>query len=189
VTGTQSIPQQLTKGVIWAIMVTGALLALLIAGPLALGDHPATDLTGSMEPTISPGDVVINEEIAPTEAKVGDIVTFRDPEQQSKLLTHRVVAIKPLKNGHYAFVTQGDANNTQEHWRVPTDGQIGRVVYTVPWVGNIAVFARTRLGMGLLIGIPLLLILLEEMFKIWRPRESREPQAPQREERSVGDVG
>lgn len=185
-TGTQSIPQQITKGVVWAIMVAGALLALLIAGPLAFGDHPATDLTGSMEPTISPGDVVINEQIAPAEAAPGDIVTFRDPEQQSKLLTHRVVSSHRLKDGRYAFVTQGDANNTQEHWRVAADGQIGRVVYTVPWVGNIAVFARTRLGMGLLIGIPLLLILIEEMMRIWRPRRP-EPQPV--DERSLGDVG
>jgi signal peptidase I len=186
VTGTQSIPQQLTKGVVWAIMVAGALLALLIAGPLAFGDHPATDLTGSMEPTISPGDVVINEQIAPAEAKVGDIVTFRDPEEQSKMLTHRVVAVRPVKEGRYAFVTQGDANNTQEHWRVPADGQIGRVVYTVPWVGNIAVFARTKLGMGLLIGVPLLLILIEELARIWRPPR---PQPPRPDERSIGDVG
>lgn len=184
-TGMQSIPQQITKGVVWAIMVAGALLALLIAGPMAFGDHPATDLTGSMEPTISPGDVVIDEEISPTEAKVGDIVTFRDPEQQSKLLTHRVVSISAAKHGRYAFVTQGDANNTQEHWRVPADGQIGRLVYTVPWVGNIAVFARTKPGMGLLIGIPLLLILGEELMRIWRPRQK--PGGG--EEGSVGDVG
>src|ERR1700760_810697 len=128
-------------------MARAPLVTLLIAGPLALGDHPQTDLTGSMEPTISPGDVVINEQIAPAEAKVGDIVTFRDPEQQSKLLTHRVVARRRIGGGRFAFVTQGDANNTQEHWRVPADGQIGKVLYTVPWVGRIAVFARTRLGM------------------------------------------
>ena len=182
-TGTQSIPHQITTGVVWAIMVAGALLALLIAGPLALGDHPQTDLTGSMEPTISPGDVVINEQIAPAEARVGDIVTFRDPEHQSKLLTHRVVSVDRLTDGRFGFVTQGDANNTQEHWRVPADGEIGRVVYTVPWVGNLAVFARTRLGMALLIGLPLLLILIEEIVRIWRPRPRPEDQG------SVGHVG
>ena len=182
-TGSQSIPRQITTGVVWAITVTGALLALLIAGPLALGDHPQTDLTGSMEPTISPGDVVIDEQISPAEAQVGDIVTFRDPEQQSKLLTHRVVSVRRVKDGRLAFVTQGDANNTQEHWRVRTDGQIGRVMYTVPWVGNIAVFARTKPGMGLLIGVPLILILVEELLRIWRPRTRPEDRG------SVGDVG
>jgi signal peptidase I len=183
VTGSESILQQITKGVVWAVMVAGALLALVLAGPLALGDHPQTDLTGSMEPTISPGDVVMNEQISPAEARVGDIVTFRDPEQESKLLTHRVVGIERLKDGRFAFVTQGDANNTQEHWRVPADGQIGKEIYIVPWVGHIAVFARTRLGMLLLIGLPLLLLLAEELVRIWRPRQRTA------EKESVGGLG
>jgi signal peptidase len=170
VTGSQSIPRQITTGVVWAIMIAGALLTLILAGPLLLGDHPHTDLSGSMEPTISPGDVVMDEQISPTEAEVGDIVTFRDPEEESKLLTHRVVGIRRLNDGRFAFVTQGDANNTQEHWRVPAGGQIGKVIYTVPWVGHVAVFARTRLGWILLIGVPLLLILGEELVRIWRPR-------------------
>jgi signal peptidase I len=169
VTRSPSIPRRIANGVGWAIVVAGALLALVIAGPLALGDHPHTDLSGSMEPAIAPGDVVIDEQIEPWEAQVGDIVTFRDPQDASKLLTHRVVSTKDTGSRIW-FVTQGDANNTQEHWRVPATGDIGRVIYTVPWVGHLAVFARTKLGWGLLIGIPLLLILIEELVRIWRPR-------------------
>jgi signal peptidase len=169
VTGSRSIARQAANGLGWAVVVTGVLLALVLAGPLALGDHPHTDLSGSMEPVISPGDVVMDEQIAPTEAKVGDIVTFRDPEDQAKLLTHRVVSVH-RSGSRLAFVTQGDANNTQEHWRVPADGQIARVIYTVPWVGHLAVLAKTKLGWVILIGVPLLLIAVEEMRKIWRPR-------------------
>jgi signal peptidase len=169
VTGSPSIPRRVANWIGWAFLVAGALLALLIAGPLVLGDHPHTDLTGSMEPTISPGDVVIDEQIAPWEANVGDIVTFRDPQDQSKLLTHRVVKIRD--NGFQLwFTTKGDANNTEEHWRVPADGEIGRVAYTVPWVGHVAVLTKTKLGWALLVGIPLLLIAAEEMVRIWRPR-------------------
>jgi signal peptidase I len=177
VTRSPSIPRRIANGVGWAIMIAGAILALLIAGPLALGDHPHTDLSGSMEPTISPGDVVINEQIAPGEAKVGDIVTFRDPRDEQKLLTHRVVSIHD-EGLHLSFVTQGDANNTQEHWRVPADGQIGRMVYTVPWVGHVAVFAKTKLGWALLIGVPLLLLAAEELLRIWRPRTRPEERGP-----------
>lgn len=181
-TGSPQIVRRLADLLVWTIVIAGALLALVIAGPLALGDHPHTDLSGSMEPTIAPGDVVIDEEIAPTAAEVGDIVTFRDPQQQSKLLTHRVVSIK-RQGPRLAFVTQGDANNTQEHWRVPADGQIGRVIYTVPWVGHVAVLARTKLGWMLAVGVPLLLILAEELVRIWRPR-SRPGEGG-----SVGGVG
>jgi signal peptidase I len=174
VTGSRSIPRRVANGVGWAIVVAGALLALLVAGPLVVGDHPHTDLSGSMEPTISPGDVVINEGIEPWEAQVGDIVTFRDPQDPDKLLTHRVV--RTMDTGsHIQFVTQGDANNTQEHWRVPATGEIGRLVYIVPWVGHLAVLTRTKLGWGLLVGIPLLLILIEELVRIWRPRAEPGP--------------
>jgi signal peptidase len=169
VTGSRSIPRRIATCIGWAIVVAGALLALLIAGPLVVGDHPHTDLSGSMEPAISPGDVVIDEGIAPWEAQVGDIVTFRDPQDLSKLLTHRVVSTTD-KGSRIQFVTQGDANNTQEHWRVLATGEIGRVVYTVPWVGHIAVFARLKTGWLLLVGVPLLLILIEELVRIWRPR-------------------
>jgi signal peptidase len=159
-------------GLGWAIVVAGAILALAIAGPLAFGDHPHTDLTGSMEPAISPGDVVIDEQIAPWEARTGDIVTFRDPEDESKLLTHRVVSTRDA--GSYIwFVTRGDANNTTERWRVGATGEIGRVIYTVPWVGHLAVLTRTKLGWGLLVGLPLLLILIEELVRIWRPRPGK----------------
>lgn len=153
----------------WAVVVTGAALALAVAGPLALGDHPHTDLTGSMEPAISPGDVVINEEITPSEARVGDVVTFRDPADQAKELTHRVVSVRRA-GSHLWFVTKGDANNTRERWRVPADGRIGRLVYTVPWVGHVAVLTRTPFGWLLLVGVPLLLLAAAELVRIWRPR-------------------
>ena len=153
----------------WAVLAAGVALALAIAGPLAFGDHPHTDLSGSMEPAISPGDVVVDEQIPPTAARVGDIVTFRDPEDQSRYLTHRVVSVRRA-GSHLWFVTQGDANNTRERWRVAAGGEIGRVLYTVPWVGHVAVLARTPLGWALLVGVPLLLVCAEELLRIWRPR-------------------
>lgn len=178
-TASGSIWRRLAGLVGWAVLAAGVALALAVAGPLAFGDHPHTDLSGSMEPAISPGDVVINEQIAPSEARVGDVVTFRDPEDQGKLLTHRVVGVR-RSGSHFWFVTKGDANNSRERWRVAAGGEIGRVLYTVPWVGHVAVLARTPLGWALLVGIPLLLVAAEELVRIWRPRP------PPREGDAVG---
>ena len=121
-------------------------------------------------PTPGPGDVVIDERISPTSAQVGDIVTFRDPEDQSRLITHRVRRIR-RQGSHLWFLTRGDANNTFEHWRIAAGGELGRVVYTVPWVGHLAVITRTPLGLVLLLGVPLLLLGLDELARIWRPAE------------------
>jgi signal peptidase len=123
-----------------------------------------------MEPTISAGDVVIDARISPLDARVGDVVTFRDPEDQSKLITHRVKRIR-RSGSHLWFTTQGDANNTTEHWRIAANGELGRVVYAIPWIGHVAVLTHTPWGLLLLVVAPLLLLAVDELVKIWRPRQ------------------
>lgn len=167
-----TVPRQGARGLGWAALAVAGLLVAAIALPLAFGARPHTVLTGSMEPTIDAGDVVIDERISPTEAEVGDVVTFRDPEDQSRLITHRVRSIRRA-GSHLWFVTQGDANNTTQHWRIAADGELGRVAYTVPWVGRIAVLTHTPLGLGLLLVVPLLLLGLDELVRIWRPAPKR----------------
>ena len=167
-----TIPRQIGRGLGWAALAIAALLALAIALPLAFGARPHTVLTGSMEPAIAAGDVVIEERIAPAAARVGDVVTFRDPEDQSRLITHRVRSIR-RDGSHLWFVTRGDANNTTERWRIAASGDLGRVAYTVPWVGHAAVITRTPLGLALLLIVPLLLLGLDELVRIWRPPPKR----------------
>jgi len=162
----------IVRGVGWAALAVAALLALAIALPLAFGARPHTVLTGSMEPAIAAGDVVVEERIAPTAAAVGDVVTFRDPEDQGRLITHRVCGIRRA-GSHLWFVTQGDANNTTERWRIAADGDLGRVAYTVPWVGHVAVLTSTSLGLVLLLAVPLALLAIDELVRIWRPPPRR----------------
>jgi signal peptidase I len=170
--------RQIARGLGWAGLGVAALLVAAIALPLAFGARPQTVLTGSMEPAIAPGDVVIDERIEPTEARVGDVVTFRDPADQGKLITHRVQRIRRA-GSHLWFITQGDANNTTERWRIAADGELGRVVYTVPWVGHAAVITHTPLGLLALLIVPLLLLALDELLRIWRPpREATHHGAP-----------
>ena len=165
-----SVPRQIAGGVGWAALAAATLLAAAIAVPLAFGYRPHTVLTGSMEPAIAPGDVVMNQQVSPAAVAVGDVVTFRDPEDQGRQITHRVRAIRPA-GSHIWFVTQGDANNTTERWRIAADGELGRVAYTVPWVGHVAVLARTPWGLVTFLLVPVLLLGLDELRRIWRPEE------------------
>jgi signal peptidase len=157
------------RGLAWAIGAVAVALILVGAVLLALGARPYTILTGSMEPAISAGDVVIDERISPLSARTGDVVTFRDPEDQSRQITHRVLRIRRA-GSHLWFVTQGDANNTTEHWRIAADGRLGRVAFVVPWVGHVAVLTHTPWGLALLVIVPVLLLAIDELFRIWRPR-------------------
>jgi signal peptidase len=126
-----------------------------------------------MTPAIETGDVVVAEPIDPLSAKVGQIVTFKDPDGSGRLLSHRVRAVH-RDGAQVSFVTQGDANTGQERWSVPVDGQIGRVLYRIPKIGWALVWTQVPTGQVGLIVIPALLLIGFALARIWRgPREGR----------------
>jgi hypothetical protein len=69
------------------------------------------------------------------------------------------------------FRTRGDANNVSEHWRVPANGEIGRVLYRIPKIGWVLSYARSKGLFVLLLGGALALLLVFELTAIWRPEE------------------
>ncbi|HEX7464708.1 MAG TPA: signal peptidase I [Actinomycetota bacterium] len=154
--------------VLWTIggLLLGLCLAITL--PNLVGDRSLTVMSGSMDPTLRVGDVVIVNQISPLDAKIGDVVTFRDPSNPTRLVTHRVRDIE-ISNGVVRFVTKGDANTSVEHWKIPTNGTIGRVAYHVPGIGYALFWIRGRFGRLLLVVIPALLLGAYELWRIWRP--------------------
>jgi signal peptidase I len=151
--------------------VGGFCFALLIAAvaPMALGLHTYTVESGSMTPAIRTGDIVVSEPISPTDAQVGDIVTFKDPEGSGRLITHRARAISRDANSRIDFVTRGDANTGFENWSVPVDGRIGRIAYRIPAIGYPLTWIGSGPGRIGLIVIPALILLLLGLIRIWAP--------------------
>jgi signal peptidase len=149
--------------------LTVAVLAVLVL-PWATGGRSFTVMSGSMEPTIATGDVVVDRGIAADQARVGDIVTFPDPGGDGRLLTHRVRSVAPGPGGSLAFTTQGDANNAPERWTMPSNGRLGRVLVRVPSAGRALAYTRTPTGRLLLFSLPLMLLLVWALWAIWRPR-------------------
>ena len=157
--------------VTWA--ASAFVLALLLAAalPLLLGATSMTVLSGSMSPAIRSGDVVVVQPIAPTEAEIGNIVTFKDPDGSGRLLVHRVRAIS-RSGDEVAVITQGDANTTQERWKVPADGTIGTVAYRIPLLGFAVGWIDSPAGRVGLIIVPAMLLMALLLARIWRPRLS-----------------
>lgn len=155
-----------------ALGTLGGLLALMTV-PRVAGYTPFTILTGSMEPEYGVGDVVIDEQIAPLDARRGDVVTFHDPHRGGALVTHRVVRLH-TDGRKVSFVTQGDANNVSERWAVAANGTIGRVRMRVPKVGWVLQWARGREGKLALIVFPAVGLVLLELTGLvrLRPREA-----------------
>jgi signal peptidase I len=149
-------------------LLAGTLLAAV--APQLAGYRSFTVRSGSMTPAIETGDVVVTKPISPLSARVGDIVTFVDPEGTGKLFSHRVQSVRTV-GGDVAFVTRGDANTSTEHWRVPADGSIGEVVYRIPKVGYALAWIDTPAARLALIAIPALLLLWAALMRIWRQEE------------------
>lgn len=117
------------------VMLAGALA--LVAVPKALDAVPLTVLTGSMEPTYMPGDVVISQKMSDpaTQIRVGDVVTFQPKSDDPMLITHRVID-KRLGGIGVQFVTQGDNNSAVDEPIAP-EQIMGKVRYSVPKVGHL----------------------------------------------------
>lgn len=158
-----------------ALGIVGTVV-LAVGLPNAFGARSLTVMSGSMEPTIGTGDVVVALRIPPLEARVGDVVTFRDPLDHARLITHRVREIH-VRGNLVTFVTKGDANSALERWAVPRSGTIGRVAFHIPRIGYAVAWIRTTRGILALIVLPALLLGLVELRRLWRPRGAHEPGA------------
>ncbi len=120
-------------------------------------------VTGSMEPTISTGALLISREVDIDEVEEGDIVCFRSMESNmlGQVITHRVVDIVKGNDGETYLETRGDANPASDGYYVMSDNLIGEVsAYTKE--GNILakIYAVVTSPLGFLscIVFPILLV-------------------------------
>jgi signal peptidase I len=162
-----------TSFLTWIALGFTFTLLLAAALPLAIGDRSFSVRSGSMTPTIETGDVVVAEQISPLSARVGQIVTFRDPEGGDRLYSHRVQSIEAVGD-QVRFVTRGDANTAVERWSVPVDGTIGRIVYRIPHLGFAVAWLATPPGRLALVALPALMLCWMALSRIWRPSKARE---------------
>ena len=68
--------------------------------------------SGSMEPDLKVGDIILVSKAKPEDIEVGDIITFKQPGSPMTV-THRCIAIKN-QSDVTNFQANGDANNTDE---------------------------------------------------------------------------
>lgn len=153
-----------------AALTCGGLILAGLGLSQMLGYESLTVMSGSMEPHIHVGDLVLTERVAPLRVHPGDVITFRDPQNNARLITHRVQSIR-LVGVKVRFVTKGDANTGVEHWSINADGAIGLVSYRVVGAGYALVSMRSPLGRLGLIILPALLLGGQLVYRIWRPKE------------------
>lgn len=121
--------------------------------PKAMDGASLTVLTGSMEPTYEPGDIVVT--VPRDSYAIGDAVTFQPESGKSTLITHRIVAIRQTPDGT-GYVTRGDANGADDEPIVAAQ-VMGKVIYSVPKLGYVQQFIGTnRTSVTIVLGLALL---------------------------------
>lgn len=121
------------------------LLAVICAGllltvPKMLGYEVYNVVSGSMEPEIPIGSLILVGPAQPETIAEGEVIAF---ESSDSVVTHRVVSNKKLEG---EFVTKGDANAQEDLTPVPYTAFIGRVERHVPYLGQYMVIYSTNVG-------------------------------------------
>ena len=96
-------------------------------------------LTGSMEPAINVGDIII---VKNGEYHINDIISYKDGDS---VVTHRIVDIFTNEEGKELYTTKGDNNNTEDRVPISKEDVYGRVIRVIPKLGNIILFLRKNI--------------------------------------------
>lgn len=119
-------------GIIMIIAVI-VLCALLVV-PEMTGFHIYHVISGSMEPTIRVGSLLYVREENAEKIEEDDIIAFYSSVEDGSIITHRVVKNNIVSG---AFRTKGDANDTEDPTPVPYENFIGKVIFTIPYIGRL----------------------------------------------------
>ncbi|ADB73652.1 hypothetical protein Gobs01_02526 [Geodermatophilus obscurus DSM 43160] len=124
-------PAAVLRVVVAAVLVTVAGLVFLALAPRLVGFQGHVVVSGSMEPRLSPGDVVLTRPVLPQDLQPGQVLLFPDPEGTDRLLLHRLVSFDERGD----LITRGDANQSNDSTHVPASSVIGEAQLRVPHVG------------------------------------------------------
>lgn len=140
------------NAVLWATLIFAVLLMLLAVFQNLSGSRRSLFgvglyqiVSGSMEPEINVGDVVVAKNCTIDSLSVGDNVVFIYGD---KLVTHKVQQV-----GDGFIVTKGVANTATE--RVAASDIVARQLFVLPKLGYVLDFLRSGFGFILIIALPL----------------------------------
>lgn len=158
--------KKIFKTIYYLILAAIAIVALFLIFsviPIKGGYKILVVLSGSMEPAIHTGSVAA---VKPArEYKVGDIITFGEKTKTKTPTTHRIHEIKET-DGVKSYITKGDANNAPDQKPVSEKEIIGKVLFSVPYLGYAVNAAQKPVGFLLIIIIPAVIIIYDEILKI-----------------------
>lgn len=151
--------------VVLAFIVAIALLLIVSVFPITGNYKVMTVISGSMEPSIKMGSVVVVKPVS--DYKIGDVITFGPYSRTKAPTTHRIYDIKVV-DSQPVYITKGDANNAPDAREIKKSDIVGKVLFSVPFAGYAVEFVKKPLGFALIIIIPAAVIIIDEVKKIYK---------------------
>ena len=152
---------KLAANIVAALFVMLLLVAVIaIMAPFA-GWHLDAVLSGSMEPTIPTGGLVVLGPVSAAEVHVGDIIAYNKGNVE---VCHRVISVEEGQPAR--FITKGDANKAPDGTPVAPEELTGKLALSIPLAGYVTQFMKTPLGLFLTILLPLLFLVGTELKKL-----------------------
>ncbi|MDP1833930.1 MAG: signal peptidase I [Candidatus Moranbacteria bacterium] len=168
---------KILKNLIWTAIVVFLILIGITFIPIKGNYKVYTVQSGSMEPAIHTGSLIFVK--SQESYSVDDIVT-RATKGSRATVTHRIIS-KKTEGSKVIFETKGDANEDPDRESVSQDTIIGKKFFQIPYIGYPVGYARTMPGFILLIIIPAVIIVYEEIRKIkeeivniWKKKNGKE---------------
>lgn len=110
--------------------------------PSVFGIKTFVIISGSMEPSLEIGDIVVIKKVDKEDLKEGDVISFRNGES---IITHRINKIIVDKNGIKQYETKGDNNNISDKSFVKYEEIEGKLFSKIPYAGKIVLLLKNKL--------------------------------------------
>ncbi len=121
-------------------------------------------LSGSMEPDIKTGSIVITKSINPLNLTAGDIVAYNSPLNSKENILHRIISIK--SQNPLIFKTKGDKNNSPDTWDLMSVGVLGKKIFTIPYFGYLIAYIKSPIGFIIFTLIPAIYFIFSQIIYI-----------------------
>lgn len=149
--------RNLGNAVLWLIAALG-LLSMLVWGATRLGlIKPLVVISGSMEPRITTGDLLVDVPRPTAQVEVGQVTSIYSDVTRN-LVSHRVVGIEPAGDGRWDIRMKGDANDSEDGGPYAVGDRVWQPALRIRG-GGYVVAAVNRPAVAVPLGVTLLSLL------------------------------
>lgn len=142
---------------LWLVAALGVVSLLVWGGTQAGWIQPLVVVSGSMEPGIMTGDLLVATSEPTSELRAGDVATIHS-DVTGDLVTHRVVSVERTGGETWAVRMQGDANPSPDAGTYVVGDTVWRPALTVSG-GGYALTTVTRPAVAVPVGVALAALL------------------------------